>query len=142
MEANKLSTKNLTDEVIIEEKQQIDLPLGPDTILNIASSIALPYAIFNHAVSISSYKGGAAISSALKAIGPGGVKGGVATLISVAATVYTGMQMIQSYVGEKVLESDYARGEKTKEEIIEHINRLPVSNALQGSLIKKVGKFS
>lgn len=46
--------------------------------------------------------------------------------------------MIQSFVGGKVLEAPYAKGEKTKEEIIEHINRLPVSNALQGSLIKKV----
>ena len=150
MEANKFSMKNMAEkeigkekeEAIRKEKQEMDLPFGPDTILNIVSSFAVPYAIFNQAVSISSYNGGAAISNALKAMGPGGVKGGVATLISVAVTVYVGMQMTQSFVGGKVLEADYAKGEKTKEEIIEHISRLPVSNALQGSLIKKVRKFS
>jgi hypothetical protein len=132
----------MVEEVIREKKQEKDLLMGPDTILNIAFSSAVTYAIFNQAVSISSYKGGAAISNALKAIGPAGVKGGVATLISAAVTVYAGMQMIQSYVGGKVLEADYTKGEKTKEEIIEHINRLPVSNTLQGSPIKKVRKFS
>lgn len=137
MLANKIFMKNMDE----EEIHVIDLPLGPDTLLNIATSIAVPYAIFNFNVSISSYNGGAAILNALKAIGPGGVKGGVATLLCGVGTVYVGMQMAQSFIGGKVLEADYAKGEKTKEELIEHVSRLPISNALQASLIKKIKSF-
>lgn len=141
METNQPFIKN-TSEVIREEKREKDLPIGSDTILNIATSVAVPYALLNYAISISSYNGGAAISNALKAIGPGGVKGGVATLLCSAGTIHVGMQLMQSFVGGKVLEADYAKGQKTKEDIIEHVNSIPISSALKGSLIKKVRKFS
>lgn len=130
------------EESVFNEKHEMDLPIGPDTLINIVTSATVPYAIFNYATNISYYKGGAAISSALKGIGFGGVKGGVATLLIGAGTIYFGMQMFQSFIGGKVLEADYAKGEKTKEEIIEHVNCLPISNVLKGSLIKKVREFS
>lgn len=141
METNQPFIKN-TSKVIREDKQETDLPIGPDTILNITTSVAVPYALLNYAISISSYNGGAAISNALKAIGPGGVKGGIATLLCGAGTIHVGMQLMQSFIGEKVLKADYSKGEKTKEEIIEHVNSIPISTALKGSLIKKVRKFS
>lgn len=146
MEINHLFIKNTSEEekikVIREEKQEMDLLFGTDTILNIATSVAVPYALLNCAISISSCNGGAAISNVLKTIGPGGVKGGIATLLCGAGTINIGMQLMQSFVGGKVLKADYAKGEKTKEEIINHVNRIPISSALKGSLIKKVRKFS
>lgn len=117
-------------------------PIGVDTVINVSASVSIPYAVFEYATRISSFNGGAAISHALKGIGVGGVKGGLATLLLGAGAVYVGMQMTQSFIGEKVLEADYAKGEKTKEEIIEHVNSLPISNMLKGSLIKKVIKLS
>lgn len=46
-----------------------------------------------------------------------------------------------SFIGEKVLKADYSKGEKTKEGLIKHITHLPISRALQCSLIKKIKKF-
>ncbi|WP_181742450.1 hypothetical protein [Terrilactibacillus laevilacticus] len=46
-----------------------------------------------------------------------------------------------SFVEGKVLKVDYSKGEKTKEEFIEHIIHLPISKALQCSLIKQIKRF-
>lgn len=81
---------------------------------------------------------------ALKGFGIGdvGVKGGVATLLLGAGATYAGTQKMLSIIGGKVLKADYAKGEKTKEELIEHISHLPISDALQDSLKRRVKKFS
>jgi hypothetical protein len=145
MESNQIVMKNsaVKDKSIIvtEEEQGLDLPISLDSLVSIAISTAIPYAIFEFAVKTSSYNGGPAISHALKAIGPGGVKSGIVTMLLGAVTTYVGTQKMLSFIGGKVLEADYAKGEKTKEELIEHISRLPISNTLQDSLIRKVKKF-
>ncbi|MDJ0306784.1 hypothetical protein [Dehalobacter sp.] len=125
-----------------EEKKKFNFLIGSDTIISLATSAMIPYAIFEFAVKMSSYKGGPAISHALKAFGPGGVKGGIATLLLSAVTTYAGTQMILPLICEKVIEADYAKGEKTKEDLIDHINHLPISNPLRDLLIEKIKKLS
>lgn len=146
MESNRLVVKYTAEKdksiIVTEEEKGLDLPISLDSLVSLATSAAIPYALLEFAVKTSSYNGGAAISHALKGIGPGGVKSGIVTLLLGAATTYVGTQKMLSFIGGKVLEADYAKGEKTKEELIEHISRLPISDTLQDSLIRKVKKFS
>lgn len=135
MESNRL-------DIMTEEEKGLSLPISLDSLVSLATSTAIPYALLGFAEKTSSYNGGAAITNALKGIGPGGVKGGIVTLLLGTATTYVVTQKMLSFIGGKVLEADYAKGEKTKEELIEHISRLPISDTLQDSLIRKVKKFS
>ncbi|MCD1159228.1 hypothetical protein LQF35_02635 [Peribacillus sp. N3] len=147
MDTNSLTMKYTSEEdkstIITEEKQERNLPIGLDNVISLVTSVAIPYAVFEFAVKISSYNGGAAILQALKGFGIGGVgvKGGIATLLLGAGTTYGGTQKMLSFIGGKVLKADYSKGEKTKEELIEHIIHLPISKALQCSLIKQIKKF-
>lgn len=147
MDTNSLTMKYTSEEdkstIITEEKQERNLPIGLDNVISLVTSVAIPYAVFEFAVKTSSYNGGAAILQALKGFGLGdvGVKGGIATLLLGSGTTYGGTQKMLSFIGGKVLKADYSKGEKTKEELIEHINHLPISKALQCSLIKKIEKF-
>lgn len=148
MDTNSLVMKSKSEEdkstIITEEKQERNLQIDLDTVISLAASVAIPYTVFDFAVKTSSYNGGAAILQALKGFGIGdvGVKGGVASLLLGAGATYAGTQKMLSFIGGKVLKADYAKGEKTKEELIEHISHLPISDALQDSLKRRVKKFS
>jgi hypothetical protein len=108
MESNRLVMKYTAEKdksiIVTEEEKGLDLPISLDSLVSLATSAAIPYAIFEFAVKTSSYNGGPAISHALKGIGPGGVKSGIVTLLVGAVTTYVGTQKMLSFIGGKVLD--------------------------------------
>ena len=91
------------------------------------------------AINASGFVGGAAIVTALSALGPGGIIGGIVTLglIGLIAQALTefGMDAIFSAVVKELIK----KGE-TKESILNKIEKYPVSKSLKRKLREQVNK--
>lgn len=105
-------------------KKKHILPLD-DIATNIAG-IGVPALVLIITIGTTGYTGAAAITAALAILGPGGMVGGVITLlvsgaIGNAITKY-GIDAVFNAVVKKLI-----RNGETKEDIIEKINKYPVS---------------
>lgn len=97
------------------------------------TALGVPGLVLLVAVNATGLAGGAAIVTALAALGPGGIVGGIATLgvigmISHGLTEY-GMGAISSAVVKELLK----KGE-TKESILAKIQKYPISKSLKREL--------
>ncbi len=97
------------------------------------AALGVPGLILLVAINASGYVGGAAIVTALSALGPGGIIGGIATLgiigLIVQGLTEFGMDAIFSAVVRELLK----KGE-TKESILRKIEKYPVSKSLKRRL--------
>lgn len=104
-----------------------------DKIVSKVAALGIPGLILLTAISATGLAGGAAITTALAALGPGGIIGGILTLgfiglISEGITEF-GFDVIFNSVVKEL----YKRGE-TKESILEKIKKYPVSSGLKVKL--------
>ncbi len=97
------------------------------------AALGVPGLILLVAINASGYVGGAAIVTALSALGPGGIIGGIATLgiigLIVQGLTEFGMDAIFSAVVRELLK----KGE-TKESILRKIEKYPISKSLKRKL--------
>ena len=108
-----------------------------DKVVSKVAALGVPGLILVIAMSATGLAGAAAITTALAALGPGGMLGGVAFLgvagiLSDALTKY-GVDAIFSAVVAEL----YKRGE-TKESILQKVNKYPVSKDLKRKLREKI----
>lgn len=112
-----------------------------DKIVSKIAALGVPGLVLMIAISATGLAGGAAITAALAALGPGGMIGGIATLgaigvISEAIAEY-GFDAIFSAVVQEL----YKRGE-TKGSLLSKIEKYPVSNNLKRKLKENVNKIN
>lgn len=108
-----------------------------DKIVSKIAALGIPGLIFMVALSATGLAGGAAITAALAALGPGGMIGGIVTLgiiglISEAITEY-GFDTIFSAVVNEL----YKRGENI-DSLLKKIDKYPVSKSLKSKLKEKL----
>lgn len=112
-----------------------------DEIVSKIAALGVPGLILIMAINATGLFGGAAITTALAALGPFGMMGGIATLgvialISEGITKY-GVDTIYSSVVKEL----YRRGE-SKDSIKDKINKYPVSKSLKRKLTDSLDKIS
>jgi hypothetical protein len=112
--------------------------LSTDKIITNLASIGIPSLVLITLISLAPCTGGAAISWALVAFGPFGMIGGIVsfgilTLIS-KLIAEKGIEYLSQEVVKKLLEKGI-----TKEEIINSINKYPLSKGLK---VKIIGNIS
>lgn len=110
-----------------------------DKIVSKIAALGVPGLVLTAAIGATGLAGGAAITTALAAIGPGGMIGGLVTLgviglISEGISKY-GVDAIFSAVVKEL----YRRGE-TKEQLKQKIKRYPISKDLKRKLNEYIEK--
>ncbi len=108
-----------------------------DKVVSKVAALGVPGLIFVLAMSATGYVGAAAVTTALAALGPGGMVGGVAFLgvagvLSDALAKY-GVDAVFSAVVAEL----YKRGE-SKETIMRKVDKYPVSKDLKRKLKEKI----
>ena len=104
-----------------------------DKLVSKVAALGVPGLVLVVAIGATGFAGGAAITTALAALGPGGMIGGIATL-GVIGLISEGIAKFgMDAVFSSVVKELYRRGE-TKESIKEKINRYPVSKDLKRKL--------
>lgn len=110
-----------------------------DKLVSKIAALGVPGLVLMTAIGATGLAGGAAITTALAALGPGGILGGIATLgiiglISEGIAQY-GIDTIFSAVVKEL----YRKGE-TKEQLLQKIGRYPISKDLKRKLKEHVEK--
>ena len=108
-----------------------------EKIVSKVAALGVPGLVLLIAVSTAGYAGGAAIITALAALGPGGIIGGIITLgviglIAHGLTEY-GIEAILSAVVKELVKNG-----ETKETILEKIEKYPISKSLKSRLREEV----
>lgn len=112
-----------------------------DKIIGKVAALGVPGLILVTAISATGLAGGAAITAALAALGPGGMIGGIATL-GVIGLVSEGIAEFGfDAIFNAVVKELYKRGE-TKESILKKIEKYPVSKGLKRKLRESLEKAS
>lgn len=110
-----------------------------EKIVSRIAALGVPGLVLILAIHTTGYAGGAAIITALAAIGPGGILGGIATLgvlgIIVQGITEYGMEAVFSAVIDELIR----RGE-TQQSILYKIDRYPISRSLKRKLLEQVNK--
>lgn len=105
------------------------------------AALGVPGLVLLIAVSTSGYVGAAAIVSALSALGPGGIIGGIVTLgligLITHGLVEYGVDALSSALVKELLK----KGE-TKQSILEKIKKYPISKSLKSQLREQVNNYS
>lgn len=102
--------------------------------------LGVPGLVLLVAISASGYAGGAAIITALVAIGPGGIIGGIVTLALIGMVTEAIAEFGFEVIFKAVLKELYAKG-TTKSEILEKINNYPITKGLKFKLKNYVEQF-
>lgn len=104
-----------------------------DKIISKIAALGIPGLFLMVAIGASGYTGAAAITTALAALGPGGMIGGLFTLGAIGIVSEGITEFGLDAVFTAVVKELYNRGE-TKESIISKINKYPVSRGLKRKL--------
>jgi len=112
-----------------------------DELIKKVSALGVPGLIFVMVVAFSGFKGAAAITFALAALGgPFGMIGGLAFLGIVGLITHTiaekGTEAVLTAVVKEQLKT------KSAEEIIEEINKLPITKGLKLKIIDKIKRIA
>ena len=112
-----------------------------DTIIKKVAAMGVPGLVLTVAIELTGFTGAAAFTTALASLGPGGMFGGVMTLLAVAAL----SDLIAEYgfekVAEGVLKELYKKGE-SKESIKAKVSKYPVTAKLKSKLYDVVDNLS
>lgn len=104
------------------------------------AGIGVPALILVMAIGATGYVGAAAVTTALAALGPGGMVGGVVTLLAsgtiVSAVTKYGIDSVFNAVVKELLK----KGE-TKQDIINKIQKYPISKSLKLKLKEMVENY-
>ena len=111
-----------------------------DKIVSKIAALGVPGLVLVMAMSATGFAGGAAITTALAALGPGGILGGI-LFLGVIGLVSQGLTEFGfDAIFTAVLKELYKRGE-TKESILSKIGNYPISPSLKRKLREEVEKL-
>lgn len=112
-----------------------------DKIVGKVAALGVPGLILIVAIGATGLAGGAAITTALAALGPGGMIGGIATLGVIGLLSEGIAEFGFDAIFDAVVKELYKRGE-TKEVILKKIEKYPVSKDLKRKLRESLHKVS
>lgn len=112
-----------------------------DQVIKRVSALGVPGLVFLVAIKLTGLAGAAAITSALAALGPGGIVGGVMTLCVLAVIADGIAEYGFDAIAKGVLRELYCKGE-SKESIKAKISKYPVSSKLKHNLYEVVDQFA
>lgn len=98
-----------------------------------AASIGIPSVILSYAMSVTNYHGGAAMTTALSALGGGNMKKGIATLLGIGCAAGCLTEAAIEWITLKIVLYQCDNG-TPKEALEENINRLPISKNLKARI--------
>lgn len=111
-----------------------------DKVISKIAALGIPGLALLIAINASGFAGAAAITTALAAIGPGGMVGGIITLGTSIVIIESISKFGFDALYSGVIKELYKRGE-TKKSIREKINKYPVSKDLKRKLLETVDKL-
>jgi len=104
------------------------------------ASLGIPSLVFLGAMSATGLSGAAAITAALAALGPGGMVGGVITLLLMCGSLSVisryGYTAVMIGVSKKIM----AKNNLTKEEMQHKVEKMPVTRALKERIKSEINK--
>lgn len=110
-----------------------------DKLVSKIAALGVPGLVLVTAIGATGLAGGAAITTALAALGSGGMLGGIVTL-GIIGLVSEGIaQYGVDAIFSAVVKELYRKGE-TKEEILQKVNRYPISKDLKRKLKEHIEK--
>lgn len=112
-----------------------------DAIVSKIVGLGVPGLILITAMGATGLSGGAAITTALFALGPGGILGGIGTLGVIALI----SEEITQFGFDKIIESvviELAKQGETKQSIMDKINKYPISKKLKLKLKDSLDKIN
>lgn len=110
-----------------------------DKLVSKIAALGIPGLVLMTAIGATGLAGGATITTALAALGPGGIIGGIATL-GIVGLISEGIaQYGVDAIFSAVVKELYRKGE-TKEHILQKIERYPISKDLKRKLKEYVEK--
>ncbi len=112
-----------------------------DLIIKKIAALGVPGLVFMVAIEFTGLAGAAALTSALSALGPGGIIGGVMTLCVIGVIADAIAEYGFDEIAKGVLRELYCNGE-TKESLKNKIRKYPVTSKLKGHLYDVVDKFA
>lgn len=110
-----------------------------DKIISKIAALGVPGLVLMTAISATGLAGGAAITAALAALGPGGMIGGIATLGAIGLISEAITEFGFDAIFNAVVKELYKSGE-TKDSLSKKINKYPVSKSLKRNLIESLDK--
>lgn len=121
---------------------QIDSPRisTMDKFISKIAALGVPGLVLTVAISATGLAGGAAITTALAALGPGGMIGGIITLGAIGLISEALSEFGFSAVFSGVVKQLYKQGE-TKSSIREKIKKYPISKSLKRKLNEELDKL-
>ena len=108
-----------------------------DKLVSKIAALGIPGLVLVTAIGATGLAGGAAITTALAALGPGGILGGIATL-GIIGLISEGIAQYDA-IFSAVIKELYRKGE-TKEEILRKIKKYPISKELKRKLKENIEK--
>ena len=114
-----------------------------DKLVSKIAALGIPGLVLVTAISATGLAGGAAITTVLAALGPGGILGGITTLGIIGLISEDIAQYGVGAIVSAVVKELYRKGE-TKEEILQKVKKYPISKDLKRKLkenIEKVGQM-
>ena len=119
----------------------IEKNVGLDNLVSAVAGLGVPGLVLLVATSVSGFTGAAALTTALAALGPGGMAGGLATL-GVIGLISHGLSRFGfEAIFSAVLKELYKRGE-TESSIHEKISSYPISRDMKRHLHEAINKAS
>lgn len=110
-----------------------------DKLVSKIAALGVPGLVLVTAIGATGLAGGAAITTALAALGPGGMLGGIVTLGIIGLVSEVIAQYGVDAIFSAVVKELYRKGE-TKEEILQKVNRYPISKDLKRKLKEHIEK--
>ncbi len=112
-----------------------------DKIIKKIAALGVPGLVFLVAIELTGLVGAAALTTALSAIGPGGIVGGVITLLFLGAVADSIAEYGFDAIAKGVIRELYCNGE-SKESIKAKVSKYPISSKLKNNLYDVVEKFA
>ncbi len=112
-----------------------------DTIIKNIAGLGIPGLILVCAINLTGLAGAAALTSALAALGPGGMIGGVFLLLIIGKVADAITEYGFDEIAKGVIRELYCNGE-SKESIKKKIADYPISSKLKSNLFELVDNFS
>ena len=112
-----------------------------DQIVKKVAGLGVPGLVFLVAIEYTGLAGAAALTTALSALGPGGIIGGVMTLCVIGLVADGIAEYGFDAIAKAVIRELYCKGE-SKETIKAKISKYPISSKMKNNLNDVVDKFA
>lgn len=112
-----------------------------DQIVKKIAALGIPGLVFMAAIELTGLAGAAALTTALAALGPGGIVGGVMSLCVLGVVSDSIAEYGFDVIVREVLKEFYCKGE-SKETIKVKVSKYPISSKLKSNLYDVVDRFS